>query len=538
MAISIAFSLTGLCFGQEKPKPASEQETPKLEIPEITIVGKKAITLPFARKGEIYDVDLFVAPPADSSLLGTPPSMSLLPGRLPRHENHDQPWRSSADAALGSFGTGHLNGYLDYKGDVWGLSANAGFASSNGHVDNSSFSKFDAGAAAHSIVTTDNAILKSFRTDAGLSYAHDSYGMFGIPGSPVRRAHSDVALIANIGTLNRTGSVLDINFATNFNSITDSSPSGDSSASVVSPVVRGDFSFPVKHVTISTLVSYTASSLTFQRPVNSPSTSELSIAASWAEGARWQFDVGGKISGGSVSKGDDISLLAPFGTAQYALDSSKHVRFWFRPDMKFATYGEHLEVIPYLAREIDLQPERRPAEVGGSFDLRDESLSLVLSATYASYSAKEIVVANGGYLTLEYPQAAMSTFAIEGSFAHARSARFDFAGTLISAHETGKSTQLPMVPVTKVTAREEISVVSPVSLWASLNFEGAKNTDRDGVSTIPSAFLVNCGAYTSIARKIVLGVEITNLFNVNYEWWKDYPAPRFGFNVTARANIQ
>ena len=28
---------------------------PSLELPEITIVGKKAITLPFARKGEIFD---------------------------------------------------------------------------------------------------------------------------------------------------------------------------------------------------------------------------------------------------------------------------------------------------------------------------------------------------------------------------------------------------------------------------------------------------------------------------------------------------
>ena len=41
-----------------------------LLFPEITIVGKKAITLPFARKGEIYDVNIYQAPPPDTLLLG------------------------------------------------------------------------------------------------------------------------------------------------------------------------------------------------------------------------------------------------------------------------------------------------------------------------------------------------------------------------------------------------------------------------------------------------------------------------------------
>jgi hypothetical protein len=114
----------GSSHAQEQKKDQPPQETPKLEIPEITIVGKKAITLPFARKGEIYDVNVYTLPPPDSSILGVPPSVSLLGGRLPRHENRDDPWRTSVDGALGSFGSGHVEGYLDYKGDIWSLNAN------------------------------------------------------------------------------------------------------------------------------------------------------------------------------------------------------------------------------------------------------------------------------------------------------------------------------------------------------------------------------------------------------------------------------
>jgi outer membrane receptor protein involved in Fe transport len=95
-----------------------------------------------------------------------------------------------------------------------------------------------------------------------------------------------------------------------------------------------------------------------------------------------------------------------------------------------------------------------------------------------------------------------------------------------------------MVPTTKLTAREELLLSAPLSLWGSLNFENARNADREGLQSIPSTFIVNCGAYFAVARRLVLGGEITNLFNVQYEWWKDYPAPRIGFNVTAKLNFQ
>src|SRR5713226_4271677 len=83
--------VTAYCQQQDSLK--QKEEMPKLEIPEITIIGKKAITLPFARKGEIYDVDIYEAPQSDSSLLGQPPSMSLLKGSLPRYRQEEMPWR-------------------------------------------------------------------------------------------------------------------------------------------------------------------------------------------------------------------------------------------------------------------------------------------------------------------------------------------------------------------------------------------------------------------------------------------------------------
>src|SRR5207249_363497 len=91
---ALALILPALALGQET-QPTTGQSTavrdtvgamPRLEIPEITIVGKKAITLPFARKGEIFDVNIYDAPPPDSSLLEDRPSIALPIGALPRYD--------------------------------------------------------------------------------------------------------------------------------------------------------------------------------------------------------------------------------------------------------------------------------------------------------------------------------------------------------------------------------------------------------------------------------------------------------------------
>ena len=118
----IGFCALGMGAGvraqvQERPEAKDTAGLPRLEIPEITIVGKKAITLPFARKGEIYDVNVYEAPPPDTGLLGGRESVPLPRGTLSRYEEHQVPWRASVEGSFGSFSTGSVGGYFDYKRD-------------------------------------------------------------------------------------------------------------------------------------------------------------------------------------------------------------------------------------------------------------------------------------------------------------------------------------------------------------------------------------------------------------------------------------
>ena len=120
LLLSFLVGLT-IGFGQQQSPIDTTRGLPRLEIPEITIIGKKPITLPFARKGEIYDVNIHEAPAPDTSLLEQRPEMLLPIGSLPRYDEPLVPWRVSAEGSLGSFTTVNGRGFVDYVGRRWGI---------------------------------------------------------------------------------------------------------------------------------------------------------------------------------------------------------------------------------------------------------------------------------------------------------------------------------------------------------------------------------------------------------------------------------
>lgn len=523
-------------FAQEQEKKA--EEPPKLEIPEITIIGKKAITLPFARKGEIYDVDIFTAPEPDSSLLGLPPAVSLLTGALPRYEQQQKPWRLSVEGGLGSFSKGSAGGYLDYKAEHWGLMTNLGFATTNGHTKNASASQFGAGSAVLALVNTDNQILKSFRASAGLNISRYAYGLYGITGSTVRRTDNQFDVHANLGTLHRAGSVLDLELGAVFTSLTDSYSGTDSSVSIVSPGIKVLYSTGIRNVDVETGISYSGSSLDYRQPTQSPSVFNLVGAAAWKIADRWRLKLGGSYSSGSDSKGADQMLTSVQALTELEVDSSGTVSFWFRPEMNLSAYHEQLRRIHYVTREIVLQPERVPVNLGSTLLFRRGILTLALKGSYAQYTNKSMPVVDSGIIRVEYGEARIAGIAAEVTIGAMQSSRLEFSGFLTSAHETGSSAQLPMVPVVRVSGKGEIDFHKPLTVWCSAEYQGPRNVDRLGTQSISGFVLLNAGMTTSALPRTVLSGEVRNLLNWNYERWGGYVAPGIELNLTAKISLQ
>jgi hypothetical protein len=511
---------------------------PQLEIPEITIVGKKAIMLPFARKGEIFDVSIYDAPPPDTSLLGTRDGISLPVGSLPRYEEHQQPWRASLEGSFGNFTTGKLRGYVDYATQQWGIFGNGGFSTTQGHTENASGNTAQFEVNARSLVSTDNDILKMFRASAGLSFLQERFGMFGISNASVRRNRSNVGLSASIGSVNRQGNVLDVTIATKVWNVTDSQTAGDSNVSAVSPDLRATFSSDVNSMRLSTEIFYTGSSLEYQHQTQSPSLFGLSAGVRWHVSETWYIHVGGLYHGASDIDGSSKSLVAPRAIVMWEAGGGREWSFWFQPEIHLASYDEQIRRNPYLVREVAIRPERKPLNFGSTLTYKSDMLSLELNGSFSHSELRDVEIADSGNIVLDYLDANQFIFQGEGIISPTTRTRLLFSGTLQPAREAGSSIQLPMVPIVTAHVRGEMDFDLPLTMWSSINYTSRRNVDKAGNQTLGDFVLIGAGALTRSIARTVLSLEIANLFNTTYEWWNGYIAPGRRITLEAKLNLQ
>ncbi|MBI1806689.1 MAG: hypothetical protein HYR76_06515 [Ignavibacteria bacterium] len=527
-----------LSQGQPSSKDTSAG-LPRLEIPEITIVGKKAITLPFARKGEIYDVNIYEAPQPDTSLLESRPAIPLPLGSLPRYEEPLIPWHISSEGSLGSFTTGHLRGFVDYQGRAWGFYGNGGFSTTQGHTENAHGNASDVNVNAHRIVSTDNEILKTFRVSLGTRFMHDSYGMFGILGAKVDRGRSNINLDARLNSINRNTNAIDISFVTRIWSVTDSrGTSVDSQITVVSPQLTSSFASTQGDVRFKTRLSYSSSSLTYQGSAESPSLMDFSFGVAWRIARRWLLDFGGQYSHGSNSDGASNSLVAPSAVLRWELDNDRVASFWFQPSMHLVPYDEYVQQNPYLIREITLRSERTPINLGGSLWYNSGVFSLELRGSFFKTSDRAITIADSNTLRLEYVDANQFNVQADGTLRPTDDTRLKFSGKIQPAFEDGSTRQLPMIPIVQLAGRGEIDLHVPCTLWSSVEYWSKQNIDLAGSKILADRVLIGVGASTHAIPRTMLSLEISNLFNTAYEWWSGYVAPGRVVMFNAKVNLQ
>jgi hypothetical protein len=540
MFLAAIFCFIAELHGQNQSAQPDTTTMPRLEIPEITIVGKKAITLPFARKGEIFDVNIYEAPAPDSSILEKRSGLTPPIGELPRYEEPLVPWHISAEGGLGSFSNGNLRGYVDYLGRHWGVYGNGGFRTTGGHTANSSGNGVDGDVMVHSLVATDNEVLRSFRVSGGMKLEHDSYGMFGAYDtvSVPDRSKNVFSLNAQMGSLDRETNAIDFGISTDIMSIADHHSGHDSDITAASPDIHGSFTTGIGDVRITTLLGYQSSSLNYHQSVESPSLFNFSAGAQWQLFPKWYLNAGAGYFGGTGSDGASRSLFLPFASVKWTLDNDRVVSFWYKPEMRLASYRSLFRQNPYLSREVAIRPERVPLNVGSTFWYNSNFISIELEGSITNSSNKAVTLADSGTIWLQYVDANVFTLRANGTMKLADNLKLNLAGLIQPSFEEGESTQLPMIPVIELGGRAEYTFGFPCTAWSSLEYWADQNVDMKATKTIDGRLLLGLGASTDAIPRTVLSLEISNLLDVNYEWWSGYSAPGISMMLNAKVNIR
>jgi hypothetical protein len=511
---------------------------PRLEIPEITIVGKKAIMLPFARKGEVYDVDVYDAPGPDTLLLGRRKTMSLPVGSLPRYEEQLMPWRASLEGGLGNYTTGHLFGYVDYTALRWGISGKGGYMTTSGHTDNADGNSTQLELTARSLVATDNDLLKDFRTDGGISYHHENYGMYGITSSIVRRTRNTVGLLGMLGSANREGPVLDLSLGANITNITDASAAGDSEVSIVSPTLHASFSTDMSSSRFVGDLLYKSSSLNYQQSVQSPSLIGLSLGARWFMTDQLRVTLGGFYQHGSDSQGGDHSMVAPTVDVTWERDKDRVWSFWYRPEIRLMGYDELSLKDPYLVREMVIKPERDPLNIGSTLMYNSEHVSIRFEGSYSHTNDKMVEIADSGRIRLAYLDADQFLFSALGTVSLANQLSLHVQAEVQPARGENTSIQLPMLPIAHIDGRLQYDMCVPFTVWSELEYTSKRNVDLGGDKTLNDAVLLHAGVSTHALPRTSLSFQIKNIFNTAFQWWDGYSAAGRQIMVEAKIDLQ
>jgi len=523
---------------QAPDSTAVRKELPQLEIPELTIVGKKAITLPFARKGEIYDVTVYDAPAPDSSLLLDRLQPGIPVGSLPRYEQRQMPWRSSLEGSLGNYTSVGAGGYLDYSAERWGVSGKGGFHRTGGHTENSSGTTTLAGATIHSLLSTDNPVLQTLRASFGASWQHESYGLTGIVGPTAHRTRNNIVIDGRMGSLNRQGLILDMDLGANIWKVSDELAPADSEVSVTSPKVDASLAADIGAGRLLAELSYMSSSLDYQHPTESPSLLSVAGSVRWGIANRVFLQAGGRYAGGSNSAGGSRSLLAPLARLTWEIDDGRSISLWFEPQMRLETYDDVVRLNPYIARELVLQPERQILNFGSSVWYNRGMLTLEVRAAFSKSTGKNLTIADSGRIRLEAADVFQSVIAGEGTVRLSARSRINFTGVLQPSFEDGSTTQLPMTPIVKLGAKGELDVLPILTIWSALDYRSKENIDRAGTRTLGDLVLLGAGATSSVLSRVVLTFDASNLLNSSYSWWEGFPAPGRTLTVGAKLRLQ
>lgn len=521
----------------QMPDSVSRRELPKLEIPEITIVGKKAITLPFARKGEIFDVPLYEAPAPDSGLLMERPPIALPAGSLPRYEQREMPWRVSAEGSAGRFGTIGMRAYVDYHTQRWNLSTTGGYRRTDGHTANSEGDEFQIGGRYTSLVSTDNEILKNFRLSGDLDYRHDAFGMPGLLPVVTERDRNRYSFGAGFSSIRREGLVMDFSVAADIFSVTDAVGGVDSAVTVTSPALDASVTGDIGNYRFISGFRYESSSLDYSGNPVSPSLYTLLGALQWRISPSFFLKAGAEYAGGGGT--DDVSRtrLSPLAELEWEINAGRKVNLWFRPGMHLARYSGLAESVPYLAREVAIIPEEKTVDFGGSIWYNSGMLTLEMTGEYSQSDNRPLLIADSGRIRTEFAGTWQSMLRIEGSVRPRDGLRFRFHGSVNPSRERGGNSQLPMTPMADAGAQAEYDITGWWTINGAARYWSRQNINRGALTWIGGALVADVGVSTTIVSSVLLSAGIRNLFDRQYLRWNGYPARGIDFYVTAKARL-
>ncbi len=522
-------------------------DLPSLEIENVTVIGRRMVVLPKARKGEVYDTTFYSLPPGDTLLFGERISnLGGTGGTIPEFGEFDSPLKLDAEASLGSYLSPRALVRAEYIRPTFDVSGTFDYRGTNGHIDSAEASSLLVGAQISKAFGDESLPLTRFRLSGGFERIGDSYFLYGNSLTPFDRSRAITRF--NVGL--RSEEELPVEFAIDLGLVTTSLEDRDvdtlRDVSATTPAFSADVAGTLSDSGlrgrlgldfITTSMNYSVATLT-------PAYFSIRGDLEWAPAPGIMLTGGLVYGSGENSDSGSVSLILPRLSARYEVSPSISVFAWYTPELRAPSYSDRILRAPYVDREIVLRPERVPVLVAAGARVSLPALTAEVRARYEKGEGTPVVVATApGDLSYGYVNS--TSMGVEGNIRLLITDAIAVTGDAIFRTATVDSTseELPMTPAVDVRGRLDFALTSQIDIFGSLTFQSQQRTVLgtgalpDDAQEISARFLLGGGAGYRLLPNIQLFAEISNLLNYDYELWQNYSAPGFELRGGVRATF-
>lgn len=511
---------------------------PPLEIENVTVIGKRVVVLPAARKGEVTDSSLYLLPPGDSLMFGERIStLAGSGGALPGYAEFEPPAHLTYEASLGSFLSprGLVRAeYIRRSFDVAGLVDYRGTA---GHVDGAEASSLLIAAHGGVSFGGDDPVLGRSRVSAEGERIGESYNLYGLVrpanASFIERGRTLTTIGARLASTQGGVVDYDLHFALSEASVRDADSGRATEATATTPRLGFLVGYRFDSVRVALETEYETTSLLYTVPTQTPALLAARATAEWRPSESVLLTGGLLYASGESSDGESTTLVMPVASLRYDLSPTATLSLALSPELRPPSYRDRIMAAPYVNREILLRPEKVPVSVAAGGHLLVDGIALDGRVFYRAAENTPVVVADSGATgSLRYDHVDSRSVGLAASLRWQTTPELAIAADAVvqSAVETGSSQQLPMTPQIDLRGRGDFLLTPLLTIFGTVEFQSARSialVSTPALPDLPADFLLGAGGSYRILPSLEAFAEVTNLLNSSYERWWGYQAPGF-----------
>lgn len=515
---------------------------PPLEIGDVTVIGRRTLILPKARKGEVFDTSHYVLPAGDTLLFG--PRISNFEGTagsLPGYREFAPPVRGLVELSLGSYMSPRALLRGEYAERMFDVGGELDYRSTAGHIDSAEASGLRFLVHGGAIVGDTLPPLRRFRVSGEFEHQGESYFLYGSDRSPFDRSRAMTGIAVALRSQEAHPIAYEARLRYNRTSVDDrgvdtivtaaaTEPSFDLAiAADVAEQVRGCFEF-----------SFSTSSLRYNAPTQTTSDVALTASVEWTPAPLFYLSAGLLYGSGKQSDSGSTSIFLPRIGGRYALDESLTIFGAFAPELRPALYRKLLRAAPYVDREITLRPEEAPVRLVGGIRYADERITLEGRGFYESAENTPFVVADtAGAGRLRYEYVASTTAGVEASMMMAPRGdlRISAEARIMATKADTLNRGLPMRPTMDLRGDAIWKTTPEIEIHASLLYQSERRVRLIDEETIGTRLLLGIGGLYTIIPNLDVIADVSNLLGVTYDLWENYSAPGFEFRAGIRYRV-